>query len=176
MLKKRCPFAKIVIPKEIQGVCQQRREKVQGSWQLGTPRCPCPTPGPTRSDSPLPRVVGSWGCSRCSTYSWKGRSTAGKGLMRTSQGRVQDAGMRAGPEGGAAHLSGRSRYWQCSGEPCCPQTRPGAFLGRTEPGTSGGWGKDSRARPSTGAKWPGGAPALTELSVRPCRMTGLEKA
>lgn len=39
-----------------------------------------------------------------------------------------------------------------------------------------GWGKDLRARPITGKRLSGGAQVLTELSVSPCRMTGLEKA
>lgn len=115
-------------------------------------KCPHPTPWPTKSNSPLPKEVGSWGCNKCSTYSWKGRSTAGKGMMRTGRGCLQDAGKQAGLQGAAAHLSGRSRYWQCSAEPRCPQTRPVAFLGSRGPGTSEEMGKRLKGRAQHGGE------------------------
>lgn len=50
------------------------------------------------------------------------------------------------------------------------------FSGAQGPEPLRGWGEDSRPGPSKGEKGPREAPALTELSVSPCRTTGLEKA
>lgn len=141
----------------------------------GNSKRPHPLP-PPKSDSPLPREVGSWGCSSCSTYSWKSKSTAGERRVRTGWSSRPGAGKRAGRRGGAAHLSGRSRCWRCSGGPLCLQTRPATFRGSTGPGTSAGAGRGLSGRTPVWARVAGDGRALTELSVSPCRITGLTKA
>lgn len=63
------PFGEVVIPKEVQSVCQRKTQ------DTGISKSPPTHTHGHLSGSPLPMEMGSWGCSICSTYFSKGRST-----------------------------------------------------------------------------------------------------
>lgn len=65
MPKEGGPFSEVVVPKEVQSVCQQKTQEEKEISK--SPPIHIHTHSHL-SGLPLPMEMGSWGCSICSTY------------------------------------------------------------------------------------------------------------